>query len=207
VPVVNRLVAGTPAVPDSPIVLVVDDDADAGEAAATNLRRVGVRVRTALSTEYAFDFCKSQPFDAVVLDHHLADGYSDGLLKAAPEMGLAVIVSAAVPDLVADIHKIYGEREFALLVKPVSPVELVEVVQEAVAESRYLRNHRMTQGMSFLRMKDEIKAPHHELGCRRCRTGVQGHDRRMRDRPCTAAHGVGSYVEAEVTATSQRQDL
>jgi len=164
---VDRLVAGTPAVPDSPIVLVVDDDADAGEVAATNLRRAGVRVRTALSTEYAFDFCQAQPFDAMVLDHRLADRNSDGLLEAAPEMGLAVIVSGAVPDLVADIHRRYGDREFAVLVKPVSPTELVEVVQETVTESRYLRNQLMTQRVSFRRMKDEIKAPHHGLVSRR----------------------------------------
>ena len=130
------VVAGAPVANDSPIVLVVDDDADTAEATANILRQEGVRVRTAVTTEYASDFCKTQSFDAVVLDHHLADGYTKELLDEAPEMGLAVLVSEPKPNLVADIHRSYGTREFVVLVKPVLPADLVEVVQETITESR-----------------------------------------------------------------------
>ena len=132
--------------PHSPIVLVVDDDAVAGEDSASCLRRVGHRVRTAISTENACDFCESQTFDAVVLDHHLADRYTDDLLEKAPEMSLVVIVSKAASGMLADIHQSYRTREFAVLIRPVSPTVLVEVVQEAVTVTRHLRSQPIGQG-------------------------------------------------------------
>src|SRR5271169_2079322 len=62
-PVPNQpLDAGVPAVPRSPIVLVVDDDPDVGETTATNLRGAGLRVRTALNSDLALDCCRTQPF-------------------------------------------------------------------------------------------------------------------------------------------------
>jgi DNA-binding NtrC family response regulator len=130
------VVAGVPSVPGSPIVLVVDDDPDVGEATADNLRQAGMRVRTALNADYALDCCQTQPFDAVVLDHHPADGYSEELLEEAPDMGLAVIVSDAKWDVVADIQKRHGASVFGVKVKPVSPADLVGVVQAAVTASR-----------------------------------------------------------------------
>jgi DNA-binding NtrC family response regulator len=118
---------------------VVDDDADAGEVAATNLRRAGVRVRTTLTADNALGFCQTQPFDAVVLDHHAADAYSENLLEAAPEMGLAVIVSAAKPSLLADIKKRHIEKVFSVKTKPVMSSELVTVVRAAVTATRNQR--------------------------------------------------------------------
>ncbi len=129
------LVAGTPGRPGSPIVLVVDDDPNVGEATATHLRRAGLRVRTALTADYALDCCKAQPFDAVVLDHHPADGYSGKLLGEAPDMGLAVIGSAAKWDVLVDLQKRHSERVFGVKIKPVSTPQLIRFVQAAVAES------------------------------------------------------------------------
>ena len=126
---------GDEAVPGSPIVLVVDDDPDVGEATAANFRRAGLRVRTALTADNALDCCKTQPFDATVLDHHPFDGYSETLLDQEPDMGLAVIVSAPAASPLAVIRSRHAERVFAVLPTPVVPSELVEVVQEAVAAS------------------------------------------------------------------------
>jgi len=134
------LSAGTPVRPGSPIVLVVDDDVDVGETVATNLRRAGLRVRTALNADYALDFCKTQPFDAVVLDHHPGDTYSENVLGEAPDVGLAVIISTAPPSQLADIRSRHAEKVFAVKTKPVAPPDLVEVVQAAVTASRRQQN-------------------------------------------------------------------
>lgn len=129
------LAPGAPERPGSPIVLVVDDDAEAGENTATDLRRAGLRVRTALTAEYALDFCRTQRFDAVVIDHHTADEYSEVVLDEAPDTGPAVIVSTATPPVLADIESRHADKVFAVKIRPVAPSELIEVVQEAVAAS------------------------------------------------------------------------
>jgi len=168
-PTNQPLIAGQQDSPDCPIVLVVDDDPDVGEDTAVNLRRAGLRVRTALTTEHACDFCKAQPVDAVVLEHRLADSYSDHLLDGSPDMGLAVIVPDGMPNLLADIHKSYGQREFAVLIKPVLPAELVEVVQEAITECHHLRTMKAQRPPGSMRpalvakdsIQSNVKAPHH----------------------------------------------
>ena len=137
---VEPLVAGTPAIPDSPIVLVVNDDSDVGEATAANLRRAGLRVRTALTAEYAVDACRTQPFDAVVIDHHPDDQYSETVLEEAPDVGPVVIVSTAPAPVVADIETRHADKVFAVKMEPVEPSEFVEVVQEAVAASNMPRS-------------------------------------------------------------------
>ena len=125
----------------SPLVLVVDDNADIAESTATNLRRAGLRVRTALTADNALDCCKTQPFDATVLDHHPDDEYSETVLEEAPDMGLAVIVSDATPSRLADIQTRHAEKVFAVKTKPVAKSELVHVVQEAVTASRSQRKY------------------------------------------------------------------
>ena len=140
VPNDQPVVAGAPAVPGSPIVLVVDDDADGGEARADDLRRAGLRVRTALTAENAIDCCKAQPFDAVVIDHHADDEYSETVLEEAPDVGPAVIMSTApIPD-VADLGTRHVDKVFAVKTEPIEPAELVRVVQEAVAASNMPRS-------------------------------------------------------------------
>jgi DNA-binding NtrC family response regulator len=136
IPISEPLAAGMPAEPGAPIVLVVDDDPDGGEATAANLRKAGLRVRTALTAENALECCIAQPFDATVLDHHQADDYCESLLDEAPAMGLAVIVSAARLSVLADIRSRHVEQVFAVMPKPVADAELVEVVHAAVAASR-----------------------------------------------------------------------
>lgn len=127
------LAAGTPKRPDSPLVLLVDDDPAAGEAKATDLRRAGLRVRTALTAENAVRCSRTQPFDAVVIDHHQDDGYSEAVLEEAHHVGPAVIVSTAPIPIVADIETRHADKVFAVKIEPVERSELVQVVQEAVA--------------------------------------------------------------------------
>jgi DNA-binding NtrC family response regulator len=134
------LVAGVPPVSGSPIVLVVDDDPDVGETTATDLRRAGLRVRTALNADNALSCCGTQSFDATILAHHPNDQYCESLLDEAPAMGLAVIVSAARSSLLADIRSRHRERVFAVMPTPVAASELVDVVQAAVTATRNQRN-------------------------------------------------------------------
>jgi DNA-binding NtrC family response regulator len=113
----------------------VDDDADVGEAKASDLRRAGLRVRTALTAEYALDFSRTQPFDAVVIDHHSGDAYSEAVLEQASDVGPAVVVSSAPSNVAAEIGKRFAHRVFAVREEPLAPSDLVETVQEAVATS------------------------------------------------------------------------
>ncbi len=117
----------------SPLVLVVNDDPSVGEETATNLRRVGLRVRTALTSGFALDLCQDLSFDGVVLDLPLADPYSEILLNDDSDLGLAVIVSA-MPDQLALMTERCQEKVFALVAKPVTQSELIPVVQGAVTE-------------------------------------------------------------------------
>jgi DNA-binding NtrC family response regulator len=132
--------AGTPTNPDSPLVLVVDDQAVVGEAKATSLRRAGLRVRTALNAEYALDCCRRQSVDAVVIDHRPGDEYSETLLEEGPDFGPAVLVSTAPGPMIADIENRHADTVFAVKREPVEPSELVEVVQLAVAASNMPRS-------------------------------------------------------------------
>ena len=129
----------------TPIVLVVDEDPDAGQAIATNLRRSGIRARTALTADLALDCCHSQPFDAAVLDRLGADEDSDKLLdEAGPGLGLAVIVSAAKPPSLPDLEKRHPNTVFAVKRGPMVSSQLVEVVQAAVTETRRQRGQNPT---------------------------------------------------------------
>jgi len=134
-----RVQSGSSSASGSPIVLVVNDDSDVGEATAANLRVAGLRVRTALNSDRAVACCEAQSFNAVVLDHHQADDYSESLLANGPDMGPAVIVSAARLSQLADIRSRYPDKVFAVLAKPVAPSELVEVVRAAITASRNQR--------------------------------------------------------------------
>ena len=141
-PTAQPLVPGSPGLPGAPIVLVVDDDPDAGQRIAANLRRAGIRARTALTAALALDCCNSQPFDAAVLDQHGADEDSEKLLdEAGPGLGLAVIVTTAKPSSLTDIHKRHANTVFAVKRGPMRPSQLVEVVQAAVAETRRQRDN------------------------------------------------------------------
>ncbi|HLX87200.1 MAG TPA: hypothetical protein VKR22_01880 [Acidimicrobiales bacterium] len=98
-----------------------------------------MRVRTALTAKSAIDCCKMQRFDAVVIDHHPDDDYSEVVLEHAPDVGPAVIVStAAIPD-VAYLGTRHVDRVFAVRKEPLEPSALVEVVQEAIAASNMPR--------------------------------------------------------------------
>jgi DNA-binding NtrC family response regulator len=141
----QSLVPGSPVLPGAPIVLVVDQDPDAGQAIATDLRRAGMRARTALTADLALDCCHSQPFDAAVFDRLAAEEDSDRLLdEAGPGLGLAVIVSAAKPSALSDVEKRHPNAVFALKRGPIRPSQLVEVVQAAVTETRRQRQQDPT---------------------------------------------------------------
>jgi hypothetical protein len=83
--------------------------------------------------------CRVTRVDVVVLDHRL--GQSDGarFLEAAPDCGLAVVVSAEPIAVLEEIHARFDDRVFAIRSKPYTPLELVDTVLAAIAESRRRR--------------------------------------------------------------------
>jgi DNA-binding NtrC family response regulator len=144
-PADKPLVPGSPELPGAPIVLVVDDDPDAGQVIADNLRRAGIRARTALTADLALDCCHSQSFDATILDQHGADEDRTRLLdEAGAGLGLAVIVSAAKPASLPDIQRRHAKTVFAVKQGPLAPSQLFEVVQAAVTETRRRRRQDPT---------------------------------------------------------------
>ena len=120
-------------------VLLIDDDADVAESTAGVLRSAGLGVHAAPGVEYARQLCDVLVFDAVVLDHHLMEVDSRDFLAETPGTGLAVIVSAAVPDDLADVKRRLGDRVFAVKSKPCSPPALIATVEAAIAETRRRR--------------------------------------------------------------------
>jgi len=140
-PSFQPLVPGAPELPDAPLVLVVDNDADIGETMAVDLRRSGMRVRTALTAEYAVAFCETQDFDAMVIDHPLSGEEGEHLLAEAPDRG-TVIVSGSTPPVPAKVRHRHARKVFAVKTKPVAPSELVQVVRAAVSASRRKRKRR-----------------------------------------------------------------
>jgi DNA-binding NtrC family response regulator len=115
-------------------VLVVDDDFDVAQTTTAILRGAGMRVYAALSLEYALSLCARQHFDAVVLDHYLDEATGHDFLREAPGYGPVVVVSAAMPDDLAELR--HHPKVFAVRTKPCDPSDLIEVIEAAIAEGR-----------------------------------------------------------------------
>jgi DNA-binding response OmpR family regulator/two-component sensor histidine kinase len=133
-PVATATDGGSAAVQGTgPLVLVVEDDKDAGELLATDLVQAGYRVARAATGEQAVMLAQKLRPDAITLDVLLPD--QDGLkvlaqLKAIPETRSIPVVIVSITD--------GRELGFSLgavdwLVKPANPADFLAAVRKAIA--------------------------------------------------------------------------
>ena len=116
-------------------ILVADDDASLRASLSAILETAGHRVVEAEDGQVALSLLQEQDFDVLVLDLHMPK--ADGMavlrqIQAPPPM---VIVYSAFayfsPDAVRDE---VGAKVFRYMEKPVPPLELIAVVNEATAQ-------------------------------------------------------------------------
>jgi DNA-binding NtrC family response regulator len=117
-------------------VLVIDDDAHIASTAAAILRKAGLGVATAHTVDEALSMCGATRFDVVVIDHRLGDSDGARFMEAATDFGLAVVVSAEPVHVLDEVHARFAARVFAIRNKPLAPLELVDTVTAAIAETR-----------------------------------------------------------------------
>lgn len=112
-------------------VLLVDDDVDLAELLAEALTRGGYDVRCADSLFDALAVTRAEaPFDVLITDLHLPD--ADG---AAVAKALAVPVTLALTGSTApaDAQRLLAEGFAAVLVKPLSGLQLLEALSRSLA--------------------------------------------------------------------------
>lgn len=117
----------------SPVVLLVDDDADIALALHDLLTHAGYRVEVASTGAAALDKAKNQLFAAVLLDLMLPDmdGLSILTLLKESDPTLPVIMLTAFGE-VAKKHGALAEGAFGYLTKPYDAEELKALVRRAV---------------------------------------------------------------------------
>ncbi|GAA5075405.1 response regulator [Lysobacter panacisoli] len=104
--------------------LFVEDNELLAETAVMALTDVGLEVRAVRDAESAWALLEQRPFDAVVVDVHLADGISGieltrRILKHHPELSVVLTTAyetseVALPDGVVVLRKPYLFRELVL---------------------------------------------------------------------------------------------
>ncbi|HEU4886430.1 MAG TPA: ATP-binding protein [Thermoanaerobaculia bacterium] len=114
-------------------VLVVDDDDDARLVLATMLRQAGAEVVTAGSTEQALAVFATDRFDALVSDIAMPgeDGYAlvERLRRTS---GVPAIAVSAIATGIDDRRRALAAGFTEFVRKPVDPVELAEMVANAI---------------------------------------------------------------------------
>jgi CheY-like chemotaxis protein len=116
-------------------VLVADDEAPLRSSLSAILESAGHRVVEAEDGQVALDLLQEQDFDVLVLDLHMPKADGMAVLRQIQVPPPIVIVYSAFayfsPDAVRDE---VGARVFRYMQKPVPPLELIAVVNEAAAE-------------------------------------------------------------------------
>jgi CheY-like chemotaxis protein len=115
------------------MILVADDDPGVRETVVDILSRMGHHVIEAEDGEAALVRLANDQVDVAVLDVRMPkrDGISV-VENLVPEPPPPVILIVSAYDVDNEVHERLGRRVFKYLQKPVSPVELIEAVAEAV---------------------------------------------------------------------------
>ena len=117
-------------------VLLVDDEADIGEAMAALLASHGVALQVAHDEAQAQAALALQPVQVLVCDYRLADGV-DGLAvglrqRFGPQLPLLMVTGETAPERLQRVH----DSGLPVLFKPVS----AEVLLQALADLAYPQN-------------------------------------------------------------------
>jgi len=120
---------------DTPLVLVVDDEAGHAEAQAEILERAGFRCETAFAGEEGLEKMRGNAYDVVVTDlvMHRVDGMD--LLAAAKRRAPApAVIMVTGHGSVESAVRAMRDGAYTYLTKPVNPEELRQVVKHAAEE-------------------------------------------------------------------------
>jgi len=131
----RRVTVSEPAVPgaDRIDVLVVDDDPDVASSSAEIFLADGIRATTAATVDEALQVLARCEVRSIILDHHLAADDGDSLLAMGRDLPPVIVMSGIGRHALAEVQAEHGEQLFACLVKPVPPLQLIEVVRTAIA--------------------------------------------------------------------------
>ena len=121
--------------PRSLSVLVADDDPALRRSISAILEGVGHRVVEAEDGQVALGLLQGQAFDVLVLDLHMPKADGMALLRQIEVPPPVVIICSAFAYVPADaVRDEVGAKVFRYMKKPVPPLELIAVVNEAAAE-------------------------------------------------------------------------
>jgi len=127
------------AVPQHPVVLLVEDDADAQEIVSSTLRHYGFQVVQARSIAEAHECARARRPDVVLLDCRLPDGDGLGLARSWRK----VDTMADVPVIALTAFSARQDMEAALLagvdaflVKPIPMKILAEQIEKVLMGQR-----------------------------------------------------------------------
>jgi CheY-like chemotaxis protein len=128
------------ALPERPLVLLVEDDRDGRLLFATWLRGAGFRVDTAHNGRQALDRAFEIPPDAIVTDLHIPgiDGYElTRRLKSDPRTSaIPVLAVTGYAPFTQDPSRAERAGCDAVLLKPCEPDDLVKTLRDLIAEAR-----------------------------------------------------------------------
>jgi DNA-binding response OmpR family regulator len=126
-----------------PIVVVIDDDPDVREALRGLLRTVGLRVELFASVQEFLDSAPQDPPRCLVLDVRLPgrSGLEFQEELATANLSVPIIFISGYADVPMSVRAMKGGAvEF--LTKPVRDQELLDAIQQAIAQDRTRRDER-----------------------------------------------------------------
>ena len=115
-------------------ILIVDDDKSINAVFKTMLEEHGYTVNTASSDQEALSLADSS-FDLVILDIKLPDIMGDQVAIMMKERGMAdnIVLMTGYPEL-GDCIDTLGIGIQEILIKPISPDEILRVAREALSK-------------------------------------------------------------------------
>ena len=115
-------------------ILIVDDDESINAVFKTMLEEQGYTVNTASSGQEALSLADSS-FDLVILDIKLPDITGDEVAKVMRERRIAdkIVLMTGYPEM-EDCIDMLGIGIQEILLKPISPDEILRVAREALSE-------------------------------------------------------------------------
>ncbi len=186
-------------------VLVVDDEPGVRESLRATLS-AEYAVRTAASGDEALAIVHSNPVDVVTLD-----------LRMPGQSGIEILerIKAHDPDIEALIISGYGPRDptpgalgvFGYICKPFDIDRVRNLVRQAAARRRTVRELRRVRGDMLARVARALEAPLHHLltppshALNGDASGLTGEQRNALDRICANAARLVAYLEDVVLLT------
>ncbi len=143
--------------PGTPLILVVEDDANDRAWIANVLRKTGYGVETVATGSEALIRCREQRFDAITLDMMLPDMSGRAVLEKLRERGLNQETPVVVVTLLAQKGIVAGFQVVDILTKPVSEEEVLKALGRCGVAPRSQRPVLVIDDdLSALKVADQV---------------------------------------------------